>query len=279
MKHAKIDIYEEIVRLRNTGEPAALATIVRRIGSTPRKDSAKMLIRKDGSSLGSIGGGCVEAEVWEIAQRVMSSNRPKILEYEMTDENMEEEGLVCGGKVEVFVEPILVNSTVIILGCGHVGQSISAQMVDLGCRVTVVDDRESFASTDRFPGTERVLIRDFGESLADLKIPQDGFAFIVTRGHRHDEQALASALRLGLRYIGLIGSRRKIKIIVTNLLEQGFQIANFKNLYAPIGIDIGSESPPEIAVSVAAELIAIRKGVHRRSAKQDFIHKFLAEMS
>jgi xanthine dehydrogenase accessory factor len=238
-----------------------------------------MLIRKDGSSLGSIGGGCVEAEVWEIAQRVMSSNRPKILEYEMTDENMEEEGLVCGGKVEVFVEPILVNSTVIILGCGHVGQSISAQMVDLGCRVTVVDDRESFASTDRFPGTERVLIRDFGESLADLKIPQDGFAFIVTRGHRHDEQALASALRLGLRYIGLIGSRRKIKIIVTNLLEQGFQIANFKNLYAPIGIDIGSESPPEIAVSVAAELIAIRKGVHRRSAKQDFIHKFLAEMS
>jgi xanthine dehydrogenase accessory factor len=279
MKHAKIDIYEEIVRLRNIGEPAALATIVRRIGSTPRKDSAKMLIRKDGSSLGSIGGGCVEAEVWEIAQRVMSSNRPKILEYEMTDENMEEEGLVCGGKVEVFVEPILVNSTVIILGCGHVGQSISAQMVDLGCRVTVVDDRESFASTDRFPGTERVLIRDFGESLADLKIPQDGFAFIVTRGHRHDEQALASALRLGLRYIGLIGSRRKIKIIVTNLLEQGFQIANFKNLYAPIGIDIGSESPPEIAVSVAAELIAIRKGVHRRSAKQDFIHKFLAEMS
>ena len=276
MQRSRIDIYEEIVRLRTKGEPAALATIVRRVGSTPRKDNAKMLIRRDGSSIGSIGGGCVEAEVWEIARRVMRTSRAQILEYEMTDEDLEEEGLVCGGKVEVFVEPILSNATVVILGCGHVGQSICEQLVKLGCRVTVVDDRKTFASVERFPDAERVLVREFDQSLEDLDIPEDGFAFVVTRGHRHDQQALATALGLGLRYVGLIGSRRKIKLLVGNLLEEGFQMTDFENLYAPIGIEIGSESPPEIAVSVAAELIAIRKGVHKRSPKQQFIHDVLA---
>ncbi len=271
------DLYEEIVRLRRLGEPAALATIVRRVGSTPRKDHAKMLIRRDGTSLGSVGGGCVEAEIWQAARRVLEGRRAEVLRYQLTQEDASREGLVCGGSVEVFVEPILPEPRLVILGAGHVGLAVARAAQPLGFRITVIDDRENFADPERFPGVEEVLVQPFEQGLENLKTHSETFILIVTRGHSHDQVALEGAIRVPARYVGLVGSRRKIGILVESLLEKGYPPAAFESLYAPIGLEIGSETPEEIAVSVMAELIALQKGVHRRSEKQQFVRKILAQ--
>ncbi len=271
----RVDLYEEIVRIRKAGRRAALATIVKRTGSTPRKDNAKMLIREDGSSVGSVGGGCVEAEAWQLAKQVIASGRSDNLRYQMTDEEAESEGLVCGGSVEIFVEPIMPNPRLVILGAGHVGQAVAEAVNRVGFDVSVVDDRESFASPERFPPATEIRVQPFEDGLGDLKIVPDDFVLIVTRGHSHDQVALESAIRTEAGYVGLVGSRRKIQILVKNLLEAGHGVEAFRNLYAPIGLDIGSETPQEIAVSVAAEMIALRKGSHQRSEKQNFIRRFL----
>lgn len=273
--HRSPDIYEEIVRLRREGRRAALATLVRRVGSTPRKDHAKMLIREDGTSLGSVGGGCVEAEVWQAAKRVLDTRLAEMLRYRLTQDDATREGLVCGGTVEVFVEPILPEQRLFILGAGHVGQALAAAAHPLGYRVTVVDDRENFANGERFPHAENIRVQPFDAGLDELGVNRESFILIVTRGHSHDQVALETAVDTPARYVGLVGSRRKIKILVENLLEKGRPPSAFEHLYAPIGIEIGSETPEEIAVSVMAELIALQKGVHKRSSKQQFIQDVL----
>ena len=193
MSEKKTDLYEEVVRLRRLGEPAAMATIIRRTGSTPRKDAAKMLIRQDGTSMGSIGGGCVEAQVWETASEVIKTSRAQILEYQMTDDDLEEDGLVCGGQVEIFVEPILTKPQLVVLGAGHVGQAIAQIAARIDFRVTVIDDRDKFVSEERFPTAERRMVQPYDQSLDHLSLPADSFILIVTRGHRHDQQALETA--------------------------------------------------------------------------------------
>ncbi len=269
------DLFEEIVRLRRRGERAALATIVRRLGSTPRKDNAKMLIFRDGSSLGSVGGGCVEAQVWQTAQEVLEGGRGQLLRYQLTEDDAAEEGLVCGGTVEVFVEPILPDPKVVILGAGHVGQAIAQAAHQVHYRVVISDDRQNFANSERFPGAEKIVVQPFETGLSDFEISSEDFILIVTRGHSHDQTALRKAIETPARYVGLVGSRRKIRILVRNLLEEGTPPEAFRNLYAPIGLEIGSETPEEIAVSVVAELIALQKGVHQRSQKQQFIMNML----
>ena len=271
----RVDLFQEIVRIRQAGRRAALATIVKRIGSTPRKDNAKMLVREDGSTVGSVGGGCVEAEAWQLAKQVIASGRSSNMRYEMTDEEAEDEGLVCGGSVEIFVEPIMPNPRLVILGAGHVGQAVAETVNRIGFDVGVVDDRESFASPDRFPAGTEITIQPFEDGLDSLNIVPDDFLLIVTRGHSHDQTALESAIRTEAGYVGLVGSRRKIQLLVQNLLKAGHGVEVFRNLYAPIGLNIGSETPEEIAVSVAAEMIALRKGCHQRSEKQNFIRRFL----
>ncbi|RPI29214.1 MAG: xanthine dehydrogenase [Acidobacteria bacterium] len=271
-----VDIYERIVELRRAGHRAALATIVRRIGSTPRKDNAKMLILDDGSSVGSVGGGCVEAAVWEAAQTVMAERRAQMVRYELNDDDAENEGLVCGGTVEVFVEPLSPDPRLIILGAGHLGRSISDVVQPLGFQVTVVDDRSRFASPERFPGAD-VVCQPFETDLAGFNVNSDTFVLIVTRGHRHDQIALERAIQTPARYVGMVGSRRKISLTVTSLLEKGLSPDLFKKLYAPIGLDIGSETPEEIAISVAAELIALQKGTHKRSEKQEFVMRLVKQ--
>ena len=270
-----MDIYEEIVRLRRLGAKSALATIVRRVGSTPRKDHAKMLVRQDGTSLGTVGGGCAEAEVWQTAKSVMDSGRPTVLKFELTEDDAEKDGLVCGGTVEVFVEPILPDPQVVILGAGHLGQAIAEAAHRVGFKVVVLDDRESFASRERFPQAEEVIAAPFETALDSVRVDPDSFVLVVTRGHKYDQLALEKALDTGARYIGLVGSRRKIQIIVQNLLNKGISAEAFRNLYAPIGLDIGSETPEEIAVSVVAEFLAIIKGLHKRSPKQRFAMELL----
>lgn len=270
-----MDVYEEIVRLRRDGRSGALATIVRRLGSTPRKDHAKMLVRQDGSFVGTVGGGCVEAEVWRHANQVMESGRATLVKYELTQEDTENEGLVCGGTVEIFIEPVVPEPTLILMGAGHLGQAIAEAAGKVGFQVVVLDDRESFANRERFPQAEKVIVDSFRTGLSQTSVTVNTFILVITRGHSHDHAALEQAIRTEARYVGLVGSRRKIQLIVENLLEQGYEPERFNRLYAPIGLAIGSETPEEIAVSVVAELIAIRKGVHERNHKQRFVQKVL----
>ena len=270
-----MDVYEEVVRVRKHGGKAALATIVRRLGSTPRKDHAKMLIHEDGSFVGTVGGGCVEAEVWEEAKRVMDSGSAALLGYELTQEDAENEGLVCGGTVEIFVEPILPDPKVVLMGAGHVGQAIAEAAHRVGFQIAVLDDREAFANSERFPHAQETVVGPYESGLEQIQIGPTAFVLVVTRGHSHDQTALEQAIQTKAQYVGLVGSRRKIQLIVKNLLQKGHAPDAFDQLYAPIGLEIGSETPEEIAVSVVAELIAIRKGVHQRSDKQLFIVKVL----
>ncbi len=265
-----VSIFDEIVRLRREGRQAALATIVRRVGSAPRKDCAKMLVLDDGSTIGSVGGGCLEAEVWGLAKEVIRTRRAKLAKFELNEDNAEDEGLVCGGTVEVFVEPIMSDPKLIILGAGHLGKAVADIAQRIGFKVVVVDDRESFANRDRFPDVDEVFLSEFSEAFENLSVDENCYILVVTRGHKHDQAATEAAIKTEARYVGLVGSRRKIKLIVEALLEKGFSADLFEKLYAPIGLDIGSETPEEIAVSVAAELIAVEKGVHVRSPKQQF---------
>ena len=273
-----MDIYSEIVRIRELGGRAALATIVRRVGSTPRKDCAKMLVREDGSSLGSVGGGCVEGEIWQKAREVMETGRPQLVSFELNSRDAENEGLICGGTVDVFVEPIMSDPKLYILGAGHLGLALAALGHRVGFQVTVVDDRERFASPERFPTAERVLVRPFEGCLVDLPVDRNSYVVIVTRGHSHDCTATEQAIQTQARYVGLVGSRRKIKLITETLIEKGYTAEHFTNLFAPIGLPIGSETPDEIAVSVIAELIAVGKGMHQRSEKQEFIRKAIQQI-
>lgn len=276
MKNRPVDIFEQIVQIRASGRRAALATIVRRVGSAPRKDAARMLILDDGSSVGSVGGGCVEAQIWQEAHQVMETSQPRFVSYELNEDDAENEGLICGGRVDIFLEPIMSDPNLTILGAGHLGKATAELAVNVGFNVTVIDDRASFASAEHFPDGTRVLVREFAQGLSDLELGSNSFILIVTRGHKHDLIATETAIQTPARYVGLVGSRRKIKLIVETLIEKGFTPQHFKNLFAPIGLEIGSETPEEIAVSVVAELIAIRKGRHERSSKQEFIMKVLA---
>ena len=270
-----MDIYKEIVRLRREGKKAALATIVRRQGSTPRKSQAKMLIREDGSSIGSIGGGQTEAAVLREAERVMETGQASLQKYRLTQEDAEVDGLICGGTVEVFVEPILPDPKVAIMGAGHIGQTIAEAAHRVGFKVAVVDDRESFANRERFPEAEEITVAPFEEGLDSITVSQNSFILIVTREHGYDQKVLEKAIQTPARYIGLLGSRGKVQVIVKGLLDQGIPPQSFSRLYAPIGVRIGSETPEEIAVSVVAELIAIYRGVHERSEEQRFVMKLV----
>lgn len=253
------DIFREMVSLREQGRKAALATIVQVRGSVPSFEAAKMLVRDDGSTLGSIGGGCVEAEVWAAAQEVMKEERSRVLTFDLTDESMAESGLICGGKLEIFVEPILPTPRLVIFGAGHVSTQISKVATIAGFKTWIVDDRPIYANANRFPEAERIYSDSFEQAFGEI-VPNDGtYIVIVTRGHNEDENVLRWAAETDARYIGMIGSKRKIRTIFQHLEKEGIECERLERVYMPIGLDIGAVTPEEIAVAVVAEIIHHRR--------------------
>ncbi|MDR3439964.1 XdhC/CoxI family protein [Telmatospirillum sp.] len=254
-----MDIYEEVVRLRREGRRGALATIITTSGSIPSYSSAKMLVRDDGSIVGTIGGGCVEAEIITGARKVMELEKPETFEFSLNKNPSFDTGLVCGGTLEVFVEPILGDPTLYIFGAGHVGLSTYkvAQMV--GFQVVIVDDRASFANQERFPEAREVYADDWDKVLASLNPPDTSFILVVTRGHREDMHVLQWAVDTKARYIGMIGSKRKVITVCKELQKIGVPASKFDRVHAPVGFDIGATTPEEIAVAVTAEMIAVRR--------------------
>jgi len=255
-----MDIYDEIVRLRKSGQKCALATIVQVNGSIPSYESAKLLVREDGSMAGTIGGGCVEAEVWNAAREVIETEQPKHLTFSLGQDAAYDNGLICGGQLNVFVEPITPQPRAFIFGAGHISKSLSKVANLAGFATVVIDDRETFANHDRFPEAEEVFPGEYEAIFPTLTVNHSSYLIIVTRGHRDDMRVLRWAIGTPARYIAMIGSKRKTLGVMKELMKEGIPREDFDRLHAPMGLDIGAISPEEIAVSVVAEMIALRRG-------------------
>jgi len=346
-------LYLEIIKALEKGERLALATLINRVGSAPRAVGAKYLVKEDGTSFGSVGGGCVEAEVWQGAQKVIQKGEGGVLHFNLTAEQLAEGGLICGGTVDIFVEPLreehlevyrevvriiqkggaailatlvsvndayfkgegskalikssgektgsLMNGkaledkirfegetllrenkpristltsqgqkiefllepvfsepTIYIFGGGHVSQQIAPLAKRVHFRVVVIDDREMFANKKCFPDADEIIVSEFERCFQRLSIDESSYIVIVTRGHLYDGFVLEQAVKTKACYVGMIGSKKKIRILFENLLEKGISKEILDRVYAPIGIDIDSETPEEIAVSIVAQLIKVR---------------------
>jgi xanthine dehydrogenase accessory factor len=255
-----VDIYEEITRLRREGRRGALATIINVRGSIPSFHSAKMLVREDGSIAGTIGGGCVEAEVWEAAREVMKNEKPQSLTFNLNNNPKYDTGLVCGGTLEIYIEPVLPAATLYIFGAGHVAWNLYKVARLAGFDVVVTDDRETYANRERFPDARDIYADEYEHVMSQLAPNDSSYIVIVTRGHRDDMRVLRWAAETPAKYIGMIGSQRKTIAIYKELEKEGIAPEKLARVYAPVGLDIGAITPEEIAVSIVAELIALRRG-------------------
>ncbi len=254
-----MDIYEQIVELRRQGRRGAVATIVNVRGSIPSFQTAKMLVRDDGSIVGTIGGGCVEADVWQAAREVMESEKPRTLKFDLNQDPKYDTGLVCGGTLEVFVEPVLPPAVLYVFGAGHVALNVCRTASAAGFEVIVTDDRSSYATRERFPAAREVYALEFDEAMQKLDPSESSYIVIVTRGHRDDMHILRWAVQTRAGYVGMIGSKRKVIEIFKALQADGLPAHLFDRVHAPIGLDIGAVTPEEIGVAITAELIAIRR--------------------
>lgn len=339
------DLCSELLASLDRGQPVCYCRLVETRGSTPQKPGAAMLVYADGSQAGTLGGGCVEAEVKRQAIAILNSGPAKVVTFQLDSDYGWDDGLICGGRMRILIEPLrdpaeagyframlsrleagiglmeaivydaetsglptpaaylfdeqsrlvasnplgesipalveenlpgladrprasakrgiaylpqLQRCRLVIVGGGHVGQAVADWAPDLGFDVWVVDDRADCVSAERFPRAERRICGEFKSILGDIEITCDTYCLIVTRGHNHDEEALYHLIDRGARYVGMIGSKRKIRLIFEDLLEHGISPELLARVHAPVGIDIGSQTVPEIAVSILAELVAHR---------------------
>ena len=339
------DLMRQLAADARSGRAAAYCRLVETRGSTPQKAGAVMLVYPDGGQTGTLGGGCVEAEVKRRALAALADQRPEIARFQLDSDYGWDDGLICGGRMLVLVQPlvgsdvaayfdrlaelvetgvgiteavvydqeasglptpmtflfdadgqlqatlhargeapsiveeqlkplaqrprpyaargvaflpVLPRCRLVIVGGGHVGKAVADLASDLDFDVWIVDDRQEYVDEDRFPRAERRIAGQVSDVLPHLEITADTYCLIVTRGHNHDEEALYHLVDRGARYVGLIGSRRKIKLIFEDLLDQGIRPTSLERVFAPLGIDIGSQTVPEIAVSICAELVSHR---------------------
>lgn len=297
----------DLVARCSAGERVALCTVVRTRGSCPQTAGAKMLVLADGHTRGTLGGGCVEAEVRTRAIAMLQRDESGLLEFSLDHDYGWDDGLICGGVMDIvvqsldrsrlgpfernltdiragvattirvpyarageqteYVEAIEPPPALVIAGAGHVGQALARIAPDLGFVVTVIDDRPDYVSGERFPLASKRIVGDIEAELRGFPIDANTFVVVVTRGHQRDGQALAAVIDSPARYLGLIGSKRKIKAIYDDLHTRGVTFEKLSRVHAPIGFEIGAVSVPEIAVSIAAELVAVRRGRDGASAK------------
>src|SRR6476659_7772066 len=254
------EVFAAVTAALDRGEPAALVTIVSTTGSTPQRIGAKMLVFADGRTVGTIGGGCYENDAFWKAKEAITNRRPQLVHYELSDDFAQETGLICGGQMDVYIEPIEPSPELYVVGAGHVGFHLARLAHEVGFRVHVIDDREKFANRERFPTAAEVIAEDIPAWVERTKIPQFAYVVIVTRGHTNDLEALRALAPRELRYLGLIGSRAKVARIYEALETDGISRECLARVHAPIGLDIGAVTPQEIAVSILAELIAVKHG-------------------
>jgi xanthine dehydrogenase accessory factor len=254
-----MDLYEEIVNLRQQGRTCALASIINTVGSIPSSATAKMLVRDDGSITGTIGGGAGELEVIQIAREVIQKGKPQTISFNLTKRPGIDAGMVCGGSLDVFVEPIVPNPTLYIFGAGHTGLATYRIARSAGFDVVMVDERKAFANRDRYPDAKDIVVAELDKAMAQLSPTPASFIVSLTPGHQTDMRVLRWAIGTKACYIGMMGSKRKVTGIFQELQKEGIPAEAFSNVHAPIGLNIGADTPEEIAVSIVAELIACRR--------------------
>lgn len=249
------DIYREIVDILDQGANAALATIVSKEGTSPREVGSKLLLREDSTFTGSVGGGALEASVLKAARETLVKGEPRLARFG----DDEGEASCCGGTLDIYIEPILSSPMLYVCGAGHVGQYVAQAGHTAGFNVVVLDDREGLATRERFPDAGEILVGPLPHILNTLVVGPSAY-IVIARGHDQDGEILAWAAGTPARYIGMIGSQSKVKSVFDDLEARGISRERLEQVRAPIGLDIGAETPQEIAISVMAEIIKARRG-------------------
>lgn len=252
-----MSIYQALAELQEKSEPAVLCTVVRSQGSTPRRTGSKMLIFSDGSTAGTIGGGELENRVVEAGLRSLIDGKPRLLEYDMSDPAKGDPG-VCGGHMEVFVDPVLPRTTIVVIGAGHVGQAVAHLAKWLGFRVVVSDDRTEFCNLTTVPDADELYPLKMSELPGHLLITPTTYFVLTTRNVDIDVEGLPSILATPAGYIGVIGSKRRWKTTYDELRKKGVEVESLSKVQSPMGLEINAETPEEIAISILAEIILIK---------------------
>lgn len=249
------DVVQALLELLASRQRGALATVVRTSGSTPQQPGARLLWREDGTTLGTVGGGAIEQAVLEALARTLERREPELLIRDLAHDL----GMCCGGRMEIFVEPILPAPRLWLIGAGHVAKPTATLARSVSFEVHVLDDREELNTPERFPDCELVLL-DASEALGKAALGEADWVLIMTHDHQLDEAALEAAVRQSPSYVGLVGSKRKVFRLLDRVRQKQNGDFPLERLFAPVGLDIGAVSPEEIAVSIVAELVALRHG-------------------
>lgn len=252
-------VYQALARLEAKNEAGALCVIVRSTGSTPRRAASKMLVYADGSIDGTIGGGEMESRVIAEALEAIKDGRSRLLEYSMNDPQRGDPG-VCGGQLEIFVEPVQPKPVLVVIGAGHVGQAVAHLAKWLGFFVVVNDDRAGFCNPETVPDGDEFYPVPMAELTKKMKITPWTYLVLTTRGVTIDVPGLPSLIKTPAAYIGVIGSKRRWATTRQQLVEQGVSVDELEKVRSPMGLELNAETPEEIAVSIMAEIIMLRQG-------------------
>ena len=263
-----VSIYHALSELEKTNESAALCTVVKSEGSTPRHVGSKMLVYADGRFIGTVGGGDLEHRVTDEAWIAISEGTARTLKYSMVDPSRGDPG-VCGGTVEVFVEPILPPAMVVVIGAGHVGKAVVHLAKWLGFRVAVCDDRAEFCTPEATPGADAYYPVEMGALTDHLKINRHTYIVITSRGSGVDVLGMPSLLESSASYIGVIGSKRRWLATVKGLKEKGIPDEKIARVHSPMGLELNAETPEEIAVSIMAEILMVKGGGTGRAMRME----------
>lgn len=257
MRIVEYRVLEKVLEEIRLNKKTALATITNIKGSTPRKEGAMMMVMEDGTTFGTIGGGKLELVVTKWAKKCMEEGQTKTFNFKLTDE----EGslhMQCGGEADVFIKVFNPYNKLLIVGGGHIALKLYKLGKMLNFYTVVIEDREEFCNTDRFPEADELKFGNIEEILSEYPIDGNTYIVIVTRGHKHDETALKTVIDSKAKYIGMIGSSNKTKYVMDNLQREGISQEKFDKVYAPIGINLGGEAPEEIAFSIMSEILLVK---------------------
>ncbi len=260
------NLYRLVAQAIDHGDCVAIATVINIQGSTPREVGAKMLVYADGHTAGTVGGGKMEAQVIEKAVEAIHRRQSQLLHFDLVDPAQGDVS-ICGGTADVFIDVIVPKPTLLVVGAGHVAQPTAEIGALCGFNVTVIDDRAEMVSEERFPHADQRIAGDIVETLKNITITPDTYIVIVTRGHANDKDALRAVIASPAAYIGMIGSRRKVAMTFEHLRADGIDEILLARVHAPIGLNIGSQTPAEIAVSIIAEIIMLRRGANGQPMK------------
>lgn len=249
------ELIERIAELKKQGKTFCVVTVVDSQGATPRKAGARGLIFPDGSLEGTVGGGNIELEATQIAQQVLKSKKPLLQKFELED--LEVGGMICGGAMTLFFEPVLPDRILTIFGGGHVGRAVARVAHEVGWKVRVIDEREGALDPQFFPNQAQLITENYLHFVNNSNFGANDWIVIVTPKHKHDEQVLESVIQHPAAYIGMMGSPKKVKEVMNDLRQRGISDKLLTRVHAPIGLNIGTETPGEIAISIVAEMMAI----------------------